>query len=603
MGKRVALYVRVSTDEQAKSGYSIADQNRELLRHAESEGYEVVETIVDDGYSGASRERPGLERVLELAEAGEMELAIATKRDRWFRSRLYRLMLDEDLAELGARLVALNDTGNRIGDGVQDDFAEWEREVITERTRVGRFGRARSGRLLIGCRPLYGYRLTENGRYEVHPVEMEGVRLVLGLAAEGEALRAIGRALHTAGYPSPTGKEHWHPHTVKRVVLQEAYRPHVRAELEALVEEGVLLREVLDTLDPGAEYGVVWYGKERHRKNRAGTRKSSPSPRKERVAVPVPHSGIETETVARARAAISGNARPARADGRLWSLTGGVAFCACGRRLVAKRTTSGGRAGPRKVYHYLTCSTYAGSGGITCEHTRCHRAGQTEERVAEFVLGLLRNPELLREEAERQAEGERRRLRRADREADKLRGVLRGLEDKRERLMDLALNGPFGKDEIARRAASLEAERNAVERELAGLGGDALEGRLRELEELPDLVEEYLHDLPYLVGRQRVVRDHVTLPEECTADNPLGLIRLTPDSVRHKTNEEIEGERLAAENERSARLRWVYEAIGLAVTAHKDGTLVLRWSCGSQTLPAVTGFESPVLGRIYAPGE
>src|SRR5918997_6206693 len=166
---RVALYCRVSTDEQAKSGYSIPDQKRELLRHAEREGFEVVETVVDEDYSGASRERPGLDRVLELAEAGEVGLAIATKRDRWFRSRLYRLMLDEDLAEIGVRLVALNDTGNRIGDGVQDDFAEWEREVITERTRAGRFGRARSGRLLVGCRPLYGYRLTEGGHYKVSP--------------------------------------------------------------------------------------------------------------------------------------------------------------------------------------------------------------------------------------------------------------------------------------------------------------------------------------------------------------------------------------------------------------------------------------------------
>jgi hypothetical protein len=96
--------------------------------------------------------------------------------------------------------------------------------------------------------------------------------------------------------------------------------------------------------------------------------------------------------------------------------------------------------------------------------------------VAEFVLGLLRDPEVLREEAERQAEGERRRLRRADREA--------------ERLMDLALDGPFGKDEIVRRAASLEAER-----ELDGLGPGALKGRLRELEELPNLVEGYLREV------------------------------------------------------------------------------------------------------------
>jgi hypothetical protein len=169
--------------------------------------------------------------------------------------------------------------------------------------------------------------------------------------------------------------------------------------------------------------------------------------------------------------------------------------------------------------------------------------------------------------------------------------------------MDLALDGPFGKDEIARRAASLDAERDVVERELDALGVGAWEGRLWELEELPDLVEGCPCDLPYLVGRRRVVRDHATVPEERTADNPLGLYLLTPDRLRPKTEKEIEGERLAAENERSARLRWVYEAIGLAVTAHKDGTLLLRWSCGKRTLPVVTGFESPVLRQIYAPDD
>jgi hypothetical protein len=72
-------------------------------------------------------------------------------------------------------------------------------------------------------------------------------------------------------------------------------------------------------------------------------------------------------------------------------------------------------------------------------------------------------------------------------------------------------------------------------------------------------------------------------------------------SIRPKTEEEVADERLAAERERSARLRWVYEAIGLSVTAHNDGTLVLRWSCGGRTLPSVTGSESPVLKRIRAP--
>ena len=84
---------------------------------------------------------------------------------------------------------------------------------------------------------------------------------------------------------------------------------------------------------------------------------------------------------------------------------------------------------------------------------------------------------------------------------------------------------------------------------------------------------------------------------------PRSLYRLTPDRVRSKTEEEIAGERLAAENERSARLRAVYEAIGLCVTAHKDGTLMLSWSLGTRTLPAVTGSESTVLRRIYAPDD
>lgn len=68
-------------------------------------------------------------------------------------------------------------------------------------------------------------------------------------------------------------------------------------------------------------------------------------------------------------------------------------------------------------------------------------------------------------------------MRRAKREAESLRG----LEDKREKLMDLALDGPFDKNEIARRAASLKVESDAIGRELDAVGGNALEERLREL--------------------------------------------------------------------------------------------------------------------------
>src|SRR5215208_3155811 len=70
--------------------------------------------------------------------------------------------------------------------------------------------------------------------------------------------------------------------------------------------------------------------------------------------------------------------------------------------------------------------------------------------------------------------------------------------------------------------------------------------------------------------------------------------------LQSKTEKEIEGERLAAENESSARLRWVYEAIGLAVTAHKVGTL-LRWSCGTRTFPLSQSSKAPCSGGSMHP--
>jgi site-specific DNA recombinase len=80
-GLRAVLYARVSTDEQAQRGYSIPDQLRELRGYAAREGLEVVDVIVDDGYSGASPDRPGLHKIMELAEAGETDVVLALKRN------------------------------------------------------------------------------------------------------------------------------------------------------------------------------------------------------------------------------------------------------------------------------------------------------------------------------------------------------------------------------------------------------------------------------------------------------------------------------------------------------------------------------------------
>src|SRR5215212_9584366 len=125
---RVVLYTRVSTDEQANSGYSLEDQLDKLEAHAGQQGWEIVDRITDDGYSGTDPNRPGLLKVIRLAQEGKIDVALAAKRDRFYRSRLLRLATDQDLEDCGVRLLALDDTGHMMGDSMLDTFAEWERE-------------------------------------------------------------------------------------------------------------------------------------------------------------------------------------------------------------------------------------------------------------------------------------------------------------------------------------------------------------------------------------------------------------------------------------------------------------------------------------------
>ncbi len=75
--ERAILYARVSTEEQARSGYSLAQQLEALRAQASLEGYEVLEEIADPGWSGAYLDRPGLDRVRDLVQGGGVDVVLA----------------------------------------------------------------------------------------------------------------------------------------------------------------------------------------------------------------------------------------------------------------------------------------------------------------------------------------------------------------------------------------------------------------------------------------------------------------------------------------------------------------------------------------------
>ena len=115
--KRAILYARVSTDEQARSGYSLAQQLEALRAYAVREGYEVLEEVPDPGQSGASLERPGMDRVRDLVAAGSAYVVLAQDRDRFAREPAYHYLLKREFAEHGTRLAALNEHGDESPEG------------------------------------------------------------------------------------------------------------------------------------------------------------------------------------------------------------------------------------------------------------------------------------------------------------------------------------------------------------------------------------------------------------------------------------------------------------------------------------------------------
>src|ERR687893_1938261 len=115
--KKAILYARVSTDEQARSGYSLAQQLEALREYAAREGYEVLEEVVDAGQSGASLERLGMDRVRDLVAARGVSVVLAQDRDRFAREPAYLFYLREEFSEWGTDLRALHDRGDDSPEG------------------------------------------------------------------------------------------------------------------------------------------------------------------------------------------------------------------------------------------------------------------------------------------------------------------------------------------------------------------------------------------------------------------------------------------------------------------------------------------------------
>ena len=208
----IAIYVRVSTQEQAKEGYSIDEQLDRLRKYCEAHDWKLTKEYADPGYSGAKLERPAITQLIRDVQEGKISRVFVYKLDRLSRSQKDTLYLIEDIfLSNDTDFISMTenfDTSTPFGKamiGILSVFAQLEREQIKERMSMGKVGRAKEGRWIGTHKPPIGYRYID-GELVVDPYEAEIVRIIFQRYVDGEGVMAISNYLKEKGMKSSYGE-------------------------------------------------------------------------------------------------------------------------------------------------------------------------------------------------------------------------------------------------------------------------------------------------------------------------------------------------------------------------------------------------------------
>jgi site-specific DNA recombinase len=232
---RTAVYVRVSTQRQSQA-QTIDQQLARLQAHLPAQGEELqsAQMFRDDGYRGASLNRPGLDHLRDAVKAAAFARVLVTTPDRLARNDVHHMVRLEELERMGYRVEFLErpmsqDPHDQLLLQIRSAVAEYERTLSAERMRRGRQMKLRAGRLFPWTTTPYGYRVDPE-----RPRDPVGVRIDLAEEAvvrelftryleAPETLRGLVKYLLRLGLPSPRGRARWSAASVRGILTNPAY--------------------------------------------------------------------------------------------------------------------------------------------------------------------------------------------------------------------------------------------------------------------------------------------------------------------------------------------------------------------------------------------
>ncbi|MDD2803954.1 MAG: recombinase family protein [Elusimicrobiales bacterium] len=367
---KTALYLRVSTEDQAREGYSLEVQRETLEAFAKREGLEVYKVYSDNGISGYSSDRPALAALMADAKGGKFGLVLVSKLDRFSRNLKDLLHLVDQLSkyEVGFKSAGEPfDTTTSAGKLMFQQlgsFAEFERNRIAERVFPGMVKGVQQGNWQGSRFAPYGYVYNKPAKLlEVVESEAEVVRRIFAMYNEGHSTWSIGSTLAKEGLKNRRGN-----YFGSKVI-------------------GDILR---NRIYIGK---LVWnaHHYDKTKKTPKGYKYVKNAPDKIIVAQGRHKPIISEEVFAQAQKILAEKGvrhRKARSEKYVLS---GVLYCEkCHRKYIGATIVSNHRTGASKKWYRCTSrsSAYKACGNANA------KAEELEPQVAELLETMLRNPKI-----------------------------------------------------------------------------------------------------------------------------------------------------------------------------------------------------------------
>lgn len=229
---KVAIYTRVSTDDQAKDGFSLDAQLNKLKSYCHARDWEVFDIYVDDGYSGRNVKRPAYSKLLD--DVDHWDVLLVLKMDRIHRNSKNFMMMMEELKKRDKEFVSMMeslDTSTAMGRFVMDiiqRIAQLESEQIGERVYIGMDQKASSNQGYLGFNIPFGYDYKDN-HLIINKNESDVVEKIFSMYLDGKSLGYISDWLNNNKIKTKRGGV-WAKKTISSILKNPLYCGYLRWE-------------------------------------------------------------------------------------------------------------------------------------------------------------------------------------------------------------------------------------------------------------------------------------------------------------------------------------------------------------------------------------